>query len=255
MLTLLKQEIFKAHKQNRLWIWLLLAFIFPIAVLAVFKGTRNVERLVGFGGGIPYIYLAAIIYSALSISQEFTFGTIRPLLSRRFNRLSIFISKIVLNFIVYIGLVVSAFIGTIIAKLIFVPKADFGKQMTDTLTAGQLWGIDTIHLFLEIIFISALVIMITNIVKSSGAAIGLGVVLSIGTPIISSISLSLIQLAPILKWNPLTILIGSSMLGITPDTTLNAIFHLNSMSIIIAYIVYIVLFYGIAYYIFRKRSV
>ena len=66
---------------------------------------------------------------------------------------------------------------------------------------------------LQMIFVAALVLMVTNMVKSSGAAIGLGIVMIVATPIISVISLKLIDLAPILKWNPFNIYLGIASIG------------------------------------------
>lgn len=254
MLTLMKQEYYKALKQSRLYIWLVLSFIFPLAVMAVFKTQRSGESVVAFGQGTLYVFLAGIIMTALSVSQEFGFGTIRPLLSRRFSRGMIFTSKLLLNLSVYLSLFVAAFVGTMLGKVIFVPKFNMSDKMSDIGSGWQVMGLTFVDTMLQMLFIAGLVLLITNLVKSSGAAIGLGVVMIVGTPILSSISALLIHAAPILKWNPFNIYLGIAMFGM-PDTEYQAMVHFSQGTVISAYVVYILIMYSAAYLIFKKRSV
>lgn len=254
MLTLMKQEYYKAFKQNRLYIWLALSFLFPLAVMGIFKTQRIGEVVANFGQATVYIVFAGIIITALSVSQEFGFGTIRPLLSRRFNRGQIFASKLLLNLSVYLALFVTAFLGTMLAKVIFVPKVNLQAKLNDMGTGWQVMGQTFVITMLQIIFIAALVLLITNLVKSSGAAIGLGVVMIVGTPILTSLSALLIEMAPIMKWNPFNIYLGIAMLEL-PKTAFKALVHLSQTTVLWVYLLDIVLMYGVAYWIFKKRSV
>ena len=254
MLTLMKQEYYKAFKQNRLYIWLALSFLFPLAVMGIFKTQRIGEVVANFGQATVYIVFAGIIITALSVSQEFGFGTIRPLLSRRFSRGQIFASKLLLNLSVYLALFVTAFLGTMLAKVIFVPKVNLQAKLNDMGTGWQVMGQTFVITMLQIIFIAALVLLITNLVKSSGAAIGLGVVMIVGTPILTSLSALLIEMAPIMKWNPFNIYLGIAMLEL-PRTAFKALVHLSQTTVLWVYLLDIVLMYGVAYWIFKKRSV
>lgn len=254
MLTLMKQEYYKAFKQNRLYIWLVLSFLFPLAVMGIFKTQRTGEVVANFGQATVYIVFAGIIITALSVSQEFGFGTIRPLLSRRFSRGQIFASKLLLNLSVYLGLFVTAFLGTMLAKVIFVPKVNLQAKLNDMGTGWQVMGQTFVITMLQIIFIAALVLLITNLVKSSGAAIGLGVVMIVGTPILTSLSALLIEMAPIMKWNPFNIYLGIAMLEL-PKTAFKDLVHLPQTTVLWVYLIDIVLMYGVAYWIFKKRSV
>ena len=116
-------------------------------------------------------------------------------------------------------------------------------------------GIGMLDTAIQMIFVAALVLMITNLVKSSGAAIGLGVVMIVATPILSAISLKLIDLAPFLKWNPFNIYLGMSNIGMLSPNILKQAMHISQNGVIVAYLIYIALMYGIAYLIFKKRSV
>ncbi|MGO2977244.1 MAG: ABC transporter permease, partial [Leuconostoc mesenteroides] len=73
--------------------------------------------------------------------------------------------------------------------------------------------------------------------------------------IISVISLKLIDLAPILKWNPFNIYLGIASIGQVKPSIMAQIMDMSQGAMISAYLIYIVLMYGIAYLIFRKRSV
>ncbi|WP_278437850.1 ABC transporter permease [Leuconostoc lactis] len=254
MLTLMKQEYYKAFKQNRLYIWLALSFLFPLAGMGIFKTQRTGEVVANFGQATVYIVFDGIIITALSVSQEFGFGTIRPLLSRRFSRGQIFASKLLLNLSVYLGLFVTAFLGTMLAKVIFVPKVNLQAKLNDMGTGWQVMGQTFVITMLQIIFIAALVLLITNLVKSSGAAIGLGVVMIVGTPILTSLSALLIEMAPIMKWNPFNIYLGIAMLEL-PKTAFKDLVHLPQTTVLWVYLIDIVLMYGVAYWIFKKRSV
>ena len=254
MLTLMKQEYYKAFKQNRLYIWLVLSFLFPLAVMGIFKTQRTGEVVANFGQATVYIVFAGIIITALSVSQEFGFGTIRPLLSRRFSRGQIFASKLLLNLSVYLALFVTAFLGTMLAKVIFVPKVNLQAKLNEMGTGWQVMGQTFVITMLQMVFIAALVLLITNLVKSSGAAIGLGVVMIVGTPILTSLSALLIEMAPVMKWNPFNIYLGIAMLEL-PKTAFKALVHLPQTTVIWVYMVDIVLMYGAAYWIFKKRSV
>lgn len=218
-------------------------------------GRNGAGTIVDLGHGTFYVYMAGIIITALSVSQEFGFGTIRPLLSRRFSRGMIFTSKLVLSLSIYITLFLSVFIGTMIGQLIFAPKFNFVERVGYAGNAWQTMGMTVLSTLLQMIFVAALVLLITNLVKSSGAAIGLGVVMIVGTPILSSISIMLIQMAPILKWNPFNIFIGMSMYGQLSPSNIKDIVHMSQDTVIIAYLVYVLVMYVIAYLIFKKRSV
>lgn len=258
MLTLMKQEYFKAFKQNRLHWWLLVVFAFPIFIIGCFPIERMQTGILNLGQGLILVNFLGIILTALIASQEFTYGTIRPLLSRRFNRAQVFISKIVLLVSVYVLLFLADFIGTLIAKLIFAPSFDFSRQYGDPNGNGWVVIFRTVgETFLQMLFIAGLVLLVVNLVKSSGAAIALGVVMVYGVPVLTSISTYLLQQLPFLKWGPLQVFLGIQnlgRLGPQPDVLYQAL-GLTIEQLVGAYVFYLFIIYGGAYYIFRRRSV
>lgn len=255
MLTLLKQEYYKAFKQNKLYIWLILSFIFPITIIGTFKSQRTTAVVINLGQALLYVQLVGIIITALSISQEFSFGTIRPLLSRRFSRGSVFVSKLLLNLSVFIGLFATAFVGTVVAVVLFIPKYDFSKNLGYTGNSWQTMIIAVIDTAIQMIFVSSLVLMITSLVKNSGAAIGLGVFMIVATPLLGAISVKIIDLAAFFKWNPFNIYLGMTNIGQWPPSLMKQAMQISQNGLIVAYLIYIVLMYVIAYLIFKNRSV
>lgn len=258
MLTLVKQEYYKAFKQNQMHIWLLLMFAFPILILAVFPDQRMQTGILNLGQGIVLVNFLGIVLTALFASQEFAYGTIRPLLSRRFNRGAVFISKIILIITTFLGLFLADFLGTVVAKLIFAPKFNFNLQYGDPSGTGWEVIVKTVgETMLQMVFVAGLVMLVVNLVKSSGAAVALGVVMVYGIPVLTALSTYLLQLAPILKWNPLHIFLGIQNIGRLGGQP--ALFYqalgLTVQQLIIAYCVYVFAIYGAAYLVFKRRNV
>ncbi|MDF7627056.1 ABC transporter permease [Leuconostocaceae bacterium ESL0723] len=258
MLTLMKQEYFKVFKQNHLHWWLLVTFAFPIFIIGCFPIERMQTGILNLGQGIIIVNFLGIIMTALIASQEFSYGTIRPLLSRRFNRLQVFISKILLIISVYVLLFLADFLGTMVAKLFFAPSFDFSRQYGDPNGNGWVVIYRTVgETFLQMLFIAGLVLLVVNLVKSSGAAIALGVVMVYGVPVLTALSTFLLGQLPWLKWGPLQIFLGIQnigRLGPQPDILYQAL-GLTLEQLVSTYVAYIVIIYTLAYYIFRKRSV
>ncbi|CAK8054310.1 ABC transporter permease [Eupransor demetentiae] len=258
MLTLVKQEYFKAFKQNRLHYYLLVLFAFPIFILGCFPDQRMETGILNLGQGLILVNFLGIVLTALYASQEFTYGTIRLLLSRRFNRAAVFTSKIIVILSTFIAFFAADFLGTLVAKLAFAPTFDFSKQYGDPSGTGWQVIYRTVgETMLQMIFIAGLVLLVVNIVKSSGAAIALGVVMVYGIPLLTALSSYILQQAAFLKWNPLNIFLGIQnigRLGNQPAVMYQAM-GMTVNQLIYAYVGYVVLIYAIAYYIFQRRSV
>ncbi|CAH1857240.1 ABC transporter permease [Convivina intestini] len=258
MLTLVKQEYFKAFKQNRMHIWLLAMFLFPILILGCFPDQRMETGILNLGQGLLLVNLLGIILTALFTSQEFTYGTIRPLLSRRFNRAAIFISKIIVIWSSFIGLFLADFLGTMMGKALFAPQFNMNLQYGDP--TGNGWEVifKTVgETMLQMIFIAGLVLLVVNLVKTSGAAVALGVVMVYGVPALTALSSFLIQQVPILKWGPLQVFLGIQnigRLGGQPDLMYQAL-GLTVSQLVTAYCLYTLAIYAGAYWIFQRRNV
>lgn len=254
MITLLKQEWMKAVKQNRFYVWAIISFLLPVVTLIWFIPAES--QTLGYaalGGAGIVVAIAASVLSALTFTQEFNFGTIRPLLSRQYSRLQIFISKIVMIVIEYVIVLASAVLGTLAGRLIF--------QTLNGTTGTEIdWQPFLFHQVMDVVmtlFFFAIVILVSNLVKSSAAAVSLGIVLSIATSIIAAITTSLVQFWEPLKWNPLTVESFLSQFDGTSavNFALHMYFGADVWVIWVVYVGYLVLLYLLTFLIFQRRSV
>ncbi|GAO99133.1 ABC transporter permease [Fructobacillus ficulneus] len=254
MFTLLKQEAMKAWKQNRVYIWAILVFLVPIIIIPLFIPANTQSVAYGsFGGSGIIISVAGAVLPALTFSQEFTFGTIRPLLSRQYSRLQIFISKLITVLAEYILLIAIAFAGTMLGRQIYIGM--HGSSQT-SINFGDFF----FAMLMEVVggvFLIGVVILVSNIAKSSAAAISLGIVMSVATPILAAITTYLVKFWDGFKWNPLTILQGVQTYDNSAATKLDLhdYFGTGMWVVFLVYAVYLVLLYGIAFSIFNRRSV
>lgn len=254
MFTLLKQETMKAWKQNRVYIWATIIFVLPMITLPfVLSASTQAAGFAEFGGSSIVLSIFITVIAALTFSQEFTFGTIRPLLSRQYSRLQVFISKLLIILIQAVLMTLIAFVGSFIGRQIFIWM--HGKTGT-SIDFGQFFYAQGIS-FLVTLFFIAIVLLIASVAKSAAAAISLGIVMSMVTSIISTISIYLVQFWSGLKWNPFTILEAVRSYDGTFLSKLQyqAYFGTDPWVIFTVYGVYLVLIYGLAYWIFNRRSV
>ncbi|USS91490.1 ABC transporter permease subunit [Fructobacillus americanaquae] len=262
MFTLLKQEAMKAWKQNRVYIWAIIAFVLPIITLTSFVPMASQASAYGaLGGSSIIITIGMLVLTALSFTQEFTFGTIRPLLSRQYSRLQIFLAKIITVIVEYFLLIVFSLAGTAIGRLIFRAMHDGATEKIYTTYYTSLdWKSFLFALLMSFVgslFLMAIVLLVSNIAKSSAAAISLGIVMSVATSILSAVTSSLIQLWAPLKWNPLTVQNVVSYYSGTSDfnKSIQSYFGAGAWVLFVVYGAYVLVMYALAYWVFNRRSV
>lgn len=140
-------------------------------------------------------------------------------------------------------LMIVATLSVLIAKLLF--HITVGPHFFKNLIS---YGVSS---FAPSVLVLGMVLLVVNIVRSSGAAIALGVAFTLGINTVTAASQFLVSKAELLKWNPFNILLGTNQFSydVTSQT------HLTLINVIIGLIVYLILFYGIAFVIFNKRNV
>ncbi|MBS9338709.1 ABC transporter permease subunit [Fructobacillus sp. M2-14] len=255
MITLLKQEWMKAVKQNRFYIWAIIAFLLPVATLTwIVPAEQQQLGYSALGGAGIVIAIAGSVFAALTFTQEFSFGTIRPLLSRQYSRLQIFISKIIIIFVEYVLTLIAGILGTLAGRGVFtLLNGSFGTEIDwQPFLFAQVMDV------LMMLFYFAIVLLVSNMAKSSAAAISIGVVLSIATPIISSITTFLVRFWEPLKWNPLTVqgMLSSIFDGRSASNEfIQNYFGADIWVVWLVYTIYLVLIYIGTFAIFQRRSV
>ncbi|MBS9335139.1 ABC transporter permease [Fructobacillus sp. M1-13] len=254
MLTLIKQEWMKALKQNRFYVWAIIAFLMPIVTLVWFIPAET--QTIGYmalGGAKIVVAIAGSVIAALTFTQEFSYGTIRPLLSRQYSRFFIFLSKIIMIVCEYVIVLLSAIFGTLIGRFIF--QMLNGKNGTEI--DWQPFFFSQVMDVLMTLFFFAVVLLVANMVKSSAAAVSLGIVMSVATSIIAALTTFLVQFFEPLKWNPFTV---ESLLANFDGTTahnqaLELYFGANISIIWVVYLLYLAAIYALTFLIFQRRSV
>ncbi|MCO0832134.1 ABC transporter permease [Fructobacillus sp. W13] len=255
MITLLKQEWMKAVKQNRFYIWAIIAFLLPIGVLTWFVPAE--QQSLGYsalGGAGIIIAIAGSVFAALTFTQEFGYGTIRPLLSRQYSRLEIFISKVVIILVEYVITLLAGILGMLAGRFVFITLN--GSHFTEIDWQPFLFA--QVMDVLMMLFFFAVVLLVSNLAKSSAAAVSIGVVLSIATPIISSITTFLVRFWEPLKWNPLTVqsMLSSAFDGRSATNLfIKNYFGADVWVVWLVYAIYLILIYVGTFAIFQRRSV
>ncbi|UQS87395.1 ABC transporter permease [Nicoliella spurrieriana] len=249
MLTLLRQEAYKAIKGRSLWVSLVILFVFQL-LMAV--GTKQFHIMTGSdfitsaGQSIEILEIIMVVIASTIITNEFVNKTIKNLLSRQYSRLQVFISKLVTLIWIYVGIVIFNYLFTLILKVIFFNSTPVSAKMiheTTHIAIGQ-----SIYVFL----IAAFVILISNIAKSSGGSIGIGVASILATQLLGSVLSILIHKYEWVKYNPFNFFLVQQQYNFAPYHKLTGL-SLNAITAGAA--IYGVIFLIIAYVIFNRRNI
>ncbi|MCF6514618.1 ABC transporter permease subunit [Lactobacillus sp. S2-2] len=249
MSILIKQEFYKLFRRRDIHIYNL--FLAAITIFAAFyqknNGTDGFFFIFHLGIQVPLaIILFTIIMASTIIAGEFSNDTIKTLLARRYSRLQIFMSKIIIIFFYYIQAIIVTLIAAIAGSMFFLKFNKFPHEAWNWL--GTTIEENSIFLLLLI----SLVILVSYIAKSSGAAIGLGVAALFGSQIIQAIAINFIPRYEWLKWTPLNFFLTNYQIT---SGALNKITQFNTNQMILGTVIYSLLFYIIAYYVFKKKNI
>lgn len=249
MSILIKQEFSKLFRRRDFYIFNIL--LAAITIFAAFyekgKQTDAITFIFNLGKNIDLaIILFTIIMASTMIAGEFSNNTIKTLLARRYNRLQIYISKLVIIFFYYVQSVIVTIIASIIGSAIFLK---FGKITSD---AWSTLGTTIEKNFMFLILLISLVILISYIAKSSGAAIGLGVAALFGSSIIQVLAMNLIPKYEWLKWTPLNFFLTTNQIG---QSLYRQVTQFSTNQMILGTVIYSLIFYIIAYYVFKKKNI
>jgi ABC-2 type transport system permease protein len=243
MVTLLWQEFYKLRLRKSAWYILLMVFVLPIALIAGYAPYQSETGLITFAGWSFLYQIFIVVYGALIFANEYAMGTIRPLLSRRFSRLQIFIAKVMTALIYGLVMMLVAVLAVLIAKVLF--NIGVGPHFVTMMVNNVLC------LYTSSLLVLGMVLLVVNVVRSSGAAIAVGVAFTLGTNLVTAASQFLVSKATILKWNPFNILLGTNQFNynVTPQT------QLTLAEVLIGWGVYLMIFYGLAFMVFNRRNV
>ncbi len=254
--TLIKQELYKLTHRRGTWFGLFFILIIQMGMATLVKLNPSFipakEMVMSSFLGTSMTLFVVIAAVASIVSMEFQYGTVKQLLYRKYYRSQVFVSKIIVVILHTLALYLVQFAMTLLLKLALFPKVDLGAtysgghsllRMMVTYQGGEI---------LSAFLLLSFVLLLSTLFKTNAAAIASGYIGYVLVSMASTFLLLAIQKWEWVKWNPFTMLLLPSQL-MAPnyaDATM-----LSNPELIAGSLVYTVIFSGIAYLSFRKRSV
>lgn len=247
----LKEEVYKFnHEKVSLYglLVLLCAMLYNIL-------TSNIDRsYLGYGfGAIEWIPLIIITVGSAFFEMEYKNKTIIMMMYKSSSKLKIYLTKFLVIFLYSIVLAIAAILFTFLFSFIFTGhKYDWiitvnGHSLIANLLSNMLGVI--IYSF----FITGLSFMLCMLTKNNAVVVCIGIVLAFfGAGFSSALMQAFPNVINITKWDPLSMIFVSQQLT---RTSLIATSHLLDSELIIANIVYGLVFAVLGYYLFKNRRV
>lgn len=257
MMLLVKQEMFKLIKKKSTVVLsiLLVILIVAAAVLSnkysdLINPDEMITQLFGATSWIVFIMIAA---ASTIIAMESQHGTLKNLLYRRYSRGQILASKWITLVLYSLYLYLLTIVTTLIAKLVLFPEISFTKTLSSGQTMIEALATYTIGSYIGLWLILSLVLMLACFINSSGAAISAGIVFYFASSVISGLLFIAVEKWNWLKWNPISMLNLQNQIG--NEEMMQQMTHLTTNQMILGNLVYIVLFLGLGYIVFKRKNV
>lgn len=251
MVTAIKEELYKFNHE-RISLYGLL-FLLAVMAYGALTGKMNKTDLIYGYDAIEWIPIIIIAVASAFFAMEYNNNTIIMLLYKNSNKLRIYLAKFFIIFLYAIFLTIAAVILTFLLSLVFVP----GKyHWTAVIQGHSIIGDLLINMgatLLYCFFITGLSFMLIMLVKVNAIVICIGLFLGyVG----ASISVALMAVFPstinIIKWNPLSMIFISQQLT---RSSLAATSHLSNIQLVVATIMYGIVFGTIGYFVFKHRRI
>ncbi|RMC24146.1 MULTISPECIES: ABC transporter permease [unclassified Lactobacillus] len=247
----LKGEFYKFYHQK-----VAMYGVVTMLVLMVYSAlTTNITKnTLAFGfGSVEWIPIILIAVGSAFFAMEYSNNTIIMLIYKNSSKLKSYLAKFIVVFVYGFILTISAVLFTFILNWLLVPgEFSWGA----TFHAHTLRDALMLNMFGEVIysvFIIGLSFMLTMLVKINAVVICVGLALAFfGASLSAGLMSSLPSLVTIIKWNPL------NMIFISQQLTRSSIIlksNLTNMQLIVATLIYGILFAIIGYYLFKNRRV
>lgn len=257
MSILIKQELFKMYKKKSSFIFPSIIIILMIVFACLVKKYPDVlhpelQFKSGFSG-FSWIVFLMIVQASTIITMEFSYGTIKNLLYRKYSRIQIIISKFIALFIYSLILFVSIVLISLLLKLILFGKLDILSVPDNGMNLITELALNAVGNYIGMWLILSIILLLSCIMKSPGLSIAIGIILYFALSVISGILFVLIDKFEWLKWNPL------NMLNISPqlldNDSLSKLTHLTNTELFVGNFIYIIIFLILVAITFKKKNI
>ena len=242
---LIKLELHKFFKKPSTWVMPLVIFGLGLllALANALDHSETVKLLVNqeFTGTLALVTdLMLLGVAGRVITSEFTFGTMKMLFAQRFTRQQIFVAKLVTVAVAFVLLQAALFVTMVLISLLFGHAwlIDLGSF------AGYLFG----SVISSVLFVSVMFI-VANLIRNDLLVVVIGILLILLLEVIGAVIVG--HGIVLLDYSPLGVFYVSAMAGLP---SVMAEYQINGLLVGLATIVYSVIFYGIAYAVFRRRD-
>lgn len=247
----LKQEFFKFSHQ-RIPLYGVIALFVLMLYSAVSKsGVSRGIVAQGFGAG-QWVTIIMITIASTFMAMEYQNRTIMTLFYKSSHKIDIYAAKMLVIISYGFALMFLSFLITIVFKALFVGNR---YQWTTSFQHSTLINMLLLSLtgsFIYILFIITLAFFLISWIKNNPAVVGLGLaIIFLGAPFSSVIMDNFPSLIPLFKWNPLNMIYVINQIMV--PNYFSKISYLSTEQIVIANVIYMVLFSVFGYLIFKKR--
>ncbi|MFT8337974.1 ABC transporter permease [Schleiferilactobacillus harbinensis] len=209
-----------------------------------------------FASGASFVSIFTIVITAIVITEEFAKNTIKILLTRPYSRHEVLFSK-VLATVAY--LLVSLFAIYVVAAAFAGIFFGFGALSKVYAHGMNAWVFNLASLGVDVlsnIFYLSLVFVLAAGMRSQGLAITFSILMQVVLDIANTMLSGLMMLKKWywIKWNPFNLMAYNPLATVSTSQTTGPA-ALNVWGWLIGLLVYVVVFYLIADYIFNRRDV
>ncbi|MBC1500101.1 ABC transporter permease [Listeria weihenstephanensis] len=271
MMSLIANETKKLTLRFSTWLYPLIILAIVLALSASYKSfipdLDNVQLMLSINSiSMFLVALFSIVIASAVVSSEFSYGTIKLLLIRPYQRWQILLSKyiVVLLYAVLLTLfvlIMSYVIGGIITSFgslsqdisaINPTYSENGDVLNASQTALHALSSQLGYFLVQLIFSSSIAFMISSLLRSQALAVGIGLFLLFVNSIAGGITLMLVEqfqwfkyifMAPLYYISMNANGLGMDVKGLSPGLALGVL------------AVYYVVFMALSFIFFQKRDV
>lgn len=251
MIECLGQEIYKFNRE-KIPLYGLLVLLVTMIYNGLTAGKFTRELIIYGFDSIEWIPIIIISISSAFFMMEYKNNTIIMMLYKNSSKLKIYLSKFIVIYIYTVVLTIIAIIMTFLLTFLLAPSSYnwFTVYNDHSLFCDLL--LNMLAVLIYCIFSIGLSFMLVMLFKTSAVAICVGLVLAFfGASVSSAVMESFPSIVGITKWNPLSMIFISQQL--TRDS-LKTTSNLSNPQLIVATIVYGLIFAIIGYYLFKHNK-